>query len=49
MTEAEDLSFQRGQLLEEIAAAADEIAAIDGRLKFLRSIEFEDDITQTAS
>ena len=44
MTEAENLFSRRGQLLETIAAASDEIKAIDARLKFLRSIEFEEDI-----
>jgi len=44
MTEAEDLHSKRGQLLETIAAASDEIKAIDARLEFLRSIEFEEDI-----
>jgi hypothetical protein len=44
VTEAEDLYSQRGQLLETIAAAYDEIKAIDARLEFLRSIEFEENI-----
>jgi hypothetical protein len=44
MTEAEDLFSQRGQLLETIAAASDEIKIIDARLELLRSIEFEKDI-----
>jgi hypothetical protein len=37
-TEAEDLFFRRGKLLEEIASVADEIKAIDDRLELLRSI-----------
>jgi hypothetical protein len=49
MTEAEDLFFRRGQLLETIAAASDEIKAIDARLEFLRSIEFKEDIGCTGS
>jgi hypothetical protein len=44
MIEAEDLFSQRGQLLETITAASDEIKAIDARLEFLRSIEFKEDI-----
>ena len=44
MNEAEDLYSKRGQLLETIAAASDEIKAIDARLEFLRSIEFEENI-----
>jgi len=49
MTEAENLFSQRSQLLETIAAASDEIKAIDARLEFLRSIEFEKDISCTGS
>jgi hypothetical protein len=46
MTESEYLFSQRGRLLETIASAAEEIKAIDARLKFLRSVEFEVDIGQ---
>jgi hypothetical protein len=49
MTEAEDLFSHRGQLLETIAAASDKIKAIDARLEFLLSIEFEEDIGCTGS
>jgi hypothetical protein len=38
-TEAEDLFFRRGQLLEDIATIADEIKAIDDRLECLRSVD----------
>jgi hypothetical protein len=44
MTEAEDLFSRRGQLLETIASASDEIKTIDARLEFLRFIEFKEDI-----
>ena len=44
MTEADDLHSQRGQLLETIAAASDEIKAIDARLELLRSVEFKENI-----
>ena len=48
MTEAENLFSRRGQLLETIAVASDEIKAIDARLEFLRSIEFEEDTAAQA-
>jgi hypothetical protein len=49
MTESEYLFSQRGQLLETLAAAAEEIKAIDARLKFLRSVEFVEDTEQVPS
>jgi len=38
MTEIEDLLLRRGELLETISLASDEIKIIDDRLRFLHSI-----------
>ncbi len=43
MTEIDDLSLRRGQLLEVISQASDDIKIIDDRLRILRSISLEVD------
>jgi hypothetical protein len=41
MTEIDDLSLRRGQLLEVISQASNDIKIIDDRLRILRSVSLE--------
>jgi hypothetical protein len=49
MTEIDDLSRQRGQLLEVISQASNDIKIIDDRLRILRSVLFEFDPDEVES
>lgn len=43
MNEIDDLCIRRGQLLESISQASNEIKTIDNRLRFLRSVSLKED------